>query len=564
MFANQEQTIREGSLRLFIPSGGQHRDFAVRMQPPHKQRDQRKQRKQARGGTRNGQLVPLALRLHPQMFTRFFKGHLDRPAHHYPLEYLFGRGVEFGRGEKTVRQLAFRVAGDDVANLDRRFAFGLPQRSLRIDEHFLLLPAVPIQLFLFPYRIGMRGALGGREAPRAFEWLGARFACHLRASLIIEHRIATHTKDQDQIRRARANQGQLDRGVTTIDNQDKQSFRQPTMDEPDQGHQNIDGRLVLTRGGFGQGRSRLFLRPIPGFALLLLARFASVMAPDFRPLSVLLGATQHSQKRQGPDSLRPRQARQNHQREPLQAETFDDVLATGSDRVAVTPPTLDLPGAPPLKRIVAADDDRALSGQRQDNQSEENLAGLQRVPFGAIEHPMVVLKMPLIAQADHTQTCGDRAFATSQQRPKQQHLGVFPSGFGKQWLKDYNQAQQFGRQCSHPEDLSWRKFLPKFTLPAVTFSKSKNGQSGEQQYRYDCANRLVQVSDASGNVLATYAYGAGNQRLMSVEGGVVKYFAWDGGKIIAEYEAFGTNGLIWKTSYVYLGERLLATTSGAD
>ena len=85
-----------------------------------------------------------------------------------------------------------------------------------------------------------------------------------------------------------------------------------------------------------------------------------------------------------------------------------------------------------------------------------------------------------------------------------------------------------------------------------------------QQYRYDCANRLVQVSDASGNVLATHTYGAGNQRLMSVEGGVTKYFAWAGGQIIAEYEAWGANALIWKTSYVYLGGRLLATTSGTS
>jgi RHS repeat-associated protein len=85
-----------------------------------------------------------------------------------------------------------------------------------------------------------------------------------------------------------------------------------------------------------------------------------------------------------------------------------------------------------------------------------------------------------------------------------------------------------------------------------------------QQYRYDCANRLVQVSDASGNVLATHAYGAGNQRLMSVEGGVTRYFAWAGGQIVAEYDASGANALIWKTSYVYMGGRLLATTSGAD
>ncbi len=45
---------------------------------------------------------------------------------------------------------------------------------------------------------------------------------------------------------------------------------------------------------------------------------------------------------------------------------------------------------------------------------------------------------------------------------------------------------------------------------------------------------------------------------------MTKYFAWAGGKIIAEYEAWGTNALIWKKSYVYLGGQLLATTSGAD
>jgi len=101
--------------------------------------------------------------------------------------------------------------------------------------------------------------------------------------------------------------------------------------------------------------------------------------------------------------------------------------------------------------------------------------------------------------------------------------------------------------------------------PAGNQTRAVIDNSGtQQQYRYDCANRLVQVSDAIGNVLATYAYGAGNQRLMSVESGVTRYFAWDGGKIIAEYEASGTNALVWKTSYVYLGGQLLATTSGAD
>jgi RHS repeat-associated protein len=91
-----------------------------------------------------------------------------------------------------------------------------------------------------------------------------------------------------------------------------------------------------------------------------------------------------------------------------------------------------------------------------------------------------------------------------------------------------------------------------------------NDGGTQQQYRYDSAGRLAQVLDAGGNVLATYSYGAGNQRLKSVEGSVTKYFAWAGGQTIAEYEALGTNALVWKTSYVYLGGQLLATTTGND
>jgi RHS repeat-associated protein len=100
--------------------------------------------------------------------------------------------------------------------------------------------------------------------------------------------------------------------------------------------------------------------------------------------------------------------------------------------------------------------------------------------------------------------------------------------------------------------------------PAGNQTRAVVDASGRQQaYWYDCAGRLVYALDINGRALMAYAYGAGNQRLMSVEGGVTKYFAWDGGKIIAEYEASGANALVWKTSYVYLGGQLLATTSGA-
>ncbi len=102
--------------------------------------------------------------------------------------------------------------------------------------------------------------------------------------------------------------------------------------------------------------------------------------------------------------------------------------------------------------------------------------------------------------------------------------------------------------------------------PAGNQTRAVINDSGVQhQYRYDEAGRLAQVIDGSGTtVLATYSYGASNQRLMSVESGVTKYFGWDGGRIETEYEGSGTSGLLWKTSYVYLGGRLLATTSGSS
>jgi RHS repeat-associated protein len=101
--------------------------------------------------------------------------------------------------------------------------------------------------------------------------------------------------------------------------------------------------------------------------------------------------------------------------------------------------------------------------------------------------------------------------------------------------------------------------------PAGNQTRAVVDASGRQQvYRYDCAGRLAHILDSNQTEVAVYGYGAGNQRLMSVEGGVVKYFAWDGGKIIAEYEGSGANALVWKTSYVYLGGQLLATTSGID
>ena len=81
-----------------------------------------------------------------------------------------------------------------------------------------------------------------------------------------------------------------------------------------------------------------------------------------------------------------------------------------------------------------------------------------------------------------------------------------------------------------------------------------------QNYKYDSANRLSQVTTDGGSVLASYSYGASNQRLIASDnnGAVVTYYAWSGGQVIAEYTQSGTS-LVFQKSYVYLGGRLLAT-----
>jgi RHS repeat-associated protein len=81
-----------------------------------------------------------------------------------------------------------------------------------------------------------------------------------------------------------------------------------------------------------------------------------------------------------------------------------------------------------------------------------------------------------------------------------------------------------------------------------------------QTFKYDAANRLIQVRDDYGYVLETFTYGDSNERLIADEGGYRTYFDCEGGSTIAEYyESAGSTVPLWSKSYVYLGGRLLST-----
>jgi RHS repeat-associated protein len=87
-----------------------------------------------------------------------------------------------------------------------------------------------------------------------------------------------------------------------------------------------------------------------------------------------------------------------------------------------------------------------------------------------------------------------------------------------------------------------------------------------QSLIYDAAGRLAKVKDQnqSNATIATYTYGASNQRLITQTGDesstAKTYYIWDGGAVIVEYtEQTSASMPKWSKNYVYFGGRLLAT-----
>jgi hypothetical protein len=66
--------------------------------------------------------------------------------------------------------------------------------------------------------------------------------------------------------------------------------------------------------------------------------------------------------------------------------------------------------------------------------------------------------MGIITFPHDSQTGGKGTLADGENRPGQQDLRVFPNGLGKKRLKLYDKRQQLDRQCSHIEEVFWRRF----------------------------------------------------------------------------------------------------------
>jgi hypothetical protein len=147
-----------------------------------------------------------------------------------------------------------------------------------------------------------------------------------------------------------------------------------------------------------------------------------------------------------------------------------------SHRVAVDTFGFDLIAAPPLDRIVDAQDQFASRGEGRNQQSQQDSAGFQCRPSRTVQYSMIVGEASFLAQPHDTQAGGHRSFTRRQDRSDQQGFGMLPNGLGEQRRKLYNQGQQFGRQCQQLKTSRGKSGL-QLTRSADTFSKIKNGQS---------------------------------------------------------------------------------------
>ena len=129
----------------------------IRAQAQRQHGDQGEQAQQDRGYAGNGWVGPLPLGFQAQMGTGLLKRHLDRPAHHDPVQDLLRGGVQIGTEERGIRQFPLRVPYQDQANGDGGHARGIPQRGAGEDPEPFTLAPVPLHGRLLPGRVGAGG-----------------------------------------------------------------------------------------------------------------------------------------------------------------------------------------------------------------------------------------------------------------------------------------------------------------------------------------------------------------------------------------------------------------------
>src|SRR5947209_12780483 len=91
-----------------------------------KDRDQRKEREQGRGGAQDGKISPLTLRLHAQMSTDLMKSDFHLPSQNKPLQDGLGPSLLIGAQECLGIELPLRVSNEHPPDRDGRQSAVIP------------------------------------------------------------------------------------------------------------------------------------------------------------------------------------------------------------------------------------------------------------------------------------------------------------------------------------------------------------------------------------------------------------------------------------------------------
>lgn len=127
MLTNEGQRVRKSGQDFGITGGVSDRKGLLAQQLMSKKGDERKESKQSRSGTQNGQVRPLTLRLYGLDGFNLMKGHFDWPTHDKPSQDLKRVSVLIRTQHCLRGKFALWIANKHPADRNRHNACMIPQ-----------------------------------------------------------------------------------------------------------------------------------------------------------------------------------------------------------------------------------------------------------------------------------------------------------------------------------------------------------------------------------------------------------------------------------------------------
>ena len=259
--------------------------------------------------TSDGLIRPLALGLHAQMRPHLLEGDLQLPAQHKPFQDLRRIRRRIGAEQGLGSEFALGVPNQDPTQGYRRLARAVPDRRLRGESQRAGSAVVPGCRHGGPGHGGQVQECLQRWQPPAFQRRPTVLTGLTGWGRFIKGGVQAQAGDEGNgLSQRLAAVEQVQDGVAAVAHQHQGAVGQPAAQLQDH-------------------------LPSPVGELLVAASALPVVA--FR-------GRQHGKKGQGPIASRPGDMAQPHQGNPAQAAGLDQLLATGTHRVAVDAPSLDL------------------------------------------------------------------------------------------------------------------------------------------------------------------------------------------------------------------------------